>query len=104
MGNSQSEIDANLDKIFGNKEEIHKLIKDGNWEEASKFCDHPTHEAVTTNQDWWWDQIRNVKSIDGEEGSMMNSTSFGNFAAGVVYGARFPERKDDIEHIKRLFN
>lgn len=89
-----------LDRIFGNKEDVITLIKQQRWKEAAKYGDHISYEAATTNEDWWYEQIDSITCVDKQK---WNSTSYGNAAMGIFYGSKFPERKDIIDKMKKIF-
>lgn len=71
------------------------MIKENNWESASKYGDHITYSAVINNEDWIWDQLSDLKDFDN-----FNSCSYGNIVMAVHYGSKFPERINNINKIK----
>jgi hypothetical protein len=92
-------IEALLDKMFGKQSDVIQLIREERWEEASRYGDRVSYEAVKNNEQWWWDQISDVKEITNE----WNSCSYGCTAMAVFYGRDFPERADKINDLKQFF-
>jgi hypothetical protein len=90
-------IDTILDMIFGSKDVI-QLIKEKNYEQASKYGDKVCYNAVNNNEDWIWDHVHKITEINNE----WNSCSYGNAAMFIHYGSQFPERTNEIKRIKKL--
>lgn len=53
MSNHQPVFVSLRDMMFGNIGAVVKLIKEGRWDEASKFADIMTYNAVINDDDWW---------------------------------------------------
>ena len=93
-------MDRMLDGIFGSVDYVIGLIRNKNWEEASKYGDQISYQAVINNADWWWKQIDDTTKID----PTWNSCAYGNAAMGIHYGSTFPDRSFQIERLKKMFS
>lgn len=94
-----NEIERYLNTIFGNQNDVIRLIKNLRWEDASKYGDHVSYNAVKNNKNWWWEQVETLDKVDKER---WNSCSYGNIAMAVYYGQEFPERQECIDKIKMI--
>ena len=98
MGNKVN-IEQQVDKTWGGKENILLLIKENKWEEASQYGDHITYQAVINNEDWIWQQSDSIDSIDK---NIFNSCSYGNLAIVIHYGSKFSDRAESIMKLKNF--
>ena len=94
------EVDKVLDSIFGSKEEVLLLIRNGKWEEAADYADHICVQATKANVDWIWKQA--AEDFDMEKA---NSVFFGNVAFMICHAEKNNIRKEEASKLKeRIIN
>lgn len=95
---------AIADRIFGKQEDVISLLREGKWEQASRFGDYVSYNAAINNEEWWWIQIRSVINTNPSDRQSWNSCSYGNLAMAIYYGEKFPDRSVDVEKLKNMFS